>query len=119
MTPRVLFIITSDPRTSGKPAEAIRIAAGVSAWKRTEVSVYLRGAAVLALADDTADLINEENYRHYLPMLIEMIDNKRPIYVEKDCAALADVGESPVRFEQLTDAQLAKLSASQTYVLRF
>ncbi len=116
MTPRVLFIISSDPRTSGKPAEAIRIAAGVCAWKKTEVSVYLRGPAVLALAEDTADLVNEDNYTRYLPMLIE---NKRPIFAEQDSPSLGGLGESPVTFERLNDAQLAKLAASQTYVLRF
>jgi sulfur relay (sulfurtransferase) DsrF/TusC family protein len=116
MTPRVLFIITSDPRKSGKPAEAIRIAAGVSAWKKTEVSVYLRDSAVLALSDDTTDLINEDNFTRYLPMLAEL---DRPIYVQQNASALNQLGEVAVPVEQLNDDALAKMAAAQTYVLRF
>jgi sulfur relay (sulfurtransferase) DsrF/TusC family protein len=113
MLPRVLFIISSDPRHSGKTAEAIRIAAGVSAWKKTYVSVYLRDEAVLALAEDTTDLVNEDNFTRYLPMLA---DNNCAIYVQKYNRSLR---ESPVKTEQLNDADLAKLAAKQTYVLRF
>jgi sulfur relay (sulfurtransferase) DsrF/TusC family protein len=116
MLPRVLFIITSNPRRSGKPAEAIRIAAGVSAWKKTEVSVYFRDEAILALSEDTADFVNEDNITRYLPMLTE---NKCPVYVQENNRSLGDLGESPVTSEQLTDADLAKLAAKQNYVLRF
>ena len=116
MTPRVLFIITSDPRTSGKPAEAIRIAAGVSAWKKTEVSVYLRDAAVLALGEDTSDLVNEDNYTRYLPMLGEL---QHPLYVQKNNSALSNLGESPVKIEPMSDTDLATLAAKHEYVLRF
>src|SRR5947209_4299159 len=62
---QLLFIITSDPRHSPRPAEAIRIAAGVGVWKRTGLTVYLRNAAVLALSEDTAGLLDEENYRRH------------------------------------------------------
>jgi sulfur relay (sulfurtransferase) DsrF/TusC family protein len=116
MTPHVLFIITSDPRKSAKPAEAIRIAAGVSAWKKTHVSVYLRDAAVLALNEDPSDLINEDNYTRYLPMLAELGE---PIYVEKSNPHLAELGDSPVKSEPITDKALAELAAKQTYVFRF
>lgn len=116
MTPRVLFIVTSDPRTSGKPAEAIRIAAGVGAWKKTEVSIYLCDAAVLALSEDTADLVNEENYTRYLPMVAEQPGR---VFVQKNNPTLSDLGESPIKFEFLSDAELAKFAAEHHYVLRF
>jgi sulfur relay (sulfurtransferase) DsrF/TusC family protein len=116
MNPRVLFIITSDPRRSGKPAEAIRIAAGVSAWKKTDVTIYFRDAAVLALGEDTTEFINEDNYVRYLPMLSE---NERPIFAQQGNSALVELGEPMVNFEQLSDVDLAKLAAAQDYVLRF
>lgn len=116
MKPRVLFIITSDPRKSGKPAEAIRIAAGVSAWKKTEVAVYLRDAAILALGEDTTDLVNEDNFTRYLPMLAE---TKNPLYVQKGNPALSDLGESAMELKQLSDRDLAVLAAAHNYVLRF
>jgi hypothetical protein len=49
MKPSALFIIRGDPRVSHRPAEAIRIAAGVGTWKKTDITVYLHGPAVLAL----------------------------------------------------------------------
>ena len=56
----VLLIIATDPRSSHRPAEAIRIAAGVGAWGRVEVTLYLHGPAVLALSDDTDALVDGE-----------------------------------------------------------
>ena len=35
--PKTLVIIETDPRTSARPAEAIRIAAGIGVWKKTDV----------------------------------------------------------------------------------
>lgn len=116
MTPRVLFIISSDPRTSGKPAEAIRIAAGVSAWKKSDVSVYLRDAAVLALSEDTVDFVNEDNFSRYLPMLGE---TKNPVYVQENNPGLTELGESSLHVKQVSDRDLAVLAAAHDYVLRF
>ena len=48
MKPRLLLIVTTDPRISPRPAEAVRIAAGVGAWQKIDVTLYLRDAAVLA-----------------------------------------------------------------------
>ena len=67
----LLVAVTSDPRTSHRPAEGIRIAAGVAAWRKVDVRLYLGGAAVLALSSDVDDLVNEESFREYLPMLNE------------------------------------------------
>lgn len=116
MNPRVLFMITSDPRTSGKPAEAIRIAAGVSAWKKAKIAVYLRDSAVLALAEDCSDLMNEDNFTRYLPMLVE---NNVTIYAQDGNALLGELGDAAIDFKRMTDAELAKVAVGQTYVMRF
>lgn len=65
--PSVLFLLGSDPRSSARPAEAIRVAAGVAAWKKVDVTVYLRGPAVLALGEWLDELRDEDNYSRYLP----------------------------------------------------
>jgi hypothetical protein len=100
MNSSALFVITTDPRISGRPAEAVRIAAGVGVWKKVEVALYLRGAAALLLGEDTADLIDEENYTRYLP-------------------ELARLGHASLPFAEITDAQLADLAASRNCLLRF
>jgi hypothetical protein len=116
VNPSLLFVITSDPRTSHRPAEAIRIAAGVGVWKRADVAVYLRGPAVLALGEHTEDLMDEENYTRYLP---SVRDFGRPIYVQRGAPLLASPGQTSFKIEEIDDDQLAALSANSTGVLRF
>ena len=116
MNPSALFIITGDPRTSARPAEAIRIAAGVGTWKKADVSVYLRGPAVLALSEYADEFIDEDNYTRYFPIVGEF---GRPIYVQKGAAVLGEIGEAPLAFEEIDDSRLAQLAAQSDYVLRF
>lgn len=116
MKPSALFLITGDPRTSAKPAEAVRIAAGVGTWKKADITVYLRGPAVLALSEFVDEFIDEDNYSRYLPIVGEF---GRPIYVQKDASFLAEIGESLLQFEEITDTQLAQMAAKSDYVLRF
>ncbi len=116
MKPSALIIITGDPRSSAKPAEAVRIAAGVGTWKKADITVYLRGPAVLALSEYVDELIDEDNYSRYFPIVGEF---GRPIYVQRGAALLGEIGESPLKFEEIDDAQLAQLAATSNYVLRF
>ena len=116
MKPRVLFIVTGDPRTSPRPAEAVRIAAGVGAWKRADIAVYLREDAVLALGESSGGLMEEEGYARHWPILAE---SSQPIYVQKNAAALRELGQAAVLFREISDGQLAELAAEQTYVIRF
>ena len=116
MNPTALVIIDSDPRTSPRPAEAIRLAAGVGTWKKVDVTVYLRGPAVLALSEYADELVDEDNYVRYFPIVGEF---GRPVYVQKGAPLLADLGESALRWEEITDEQLARLAATHRYVLRF
>jgi sulfur relay (sulfurtransferase) DsrF/TusC family protein len=115
MNPKVLFIITGDPRSSHRPAEAIRIAAGVGTWKKADVTVYLRGPAVLALSEWVDDFVDEDNYTRYFPIVAGF---GRPIYAQKGAPELADLEEAPLKFEEIDDTALAALAAEHTTVLR-
>jgi len=116
MNPSVLIIITGDPRFSPRPAEAIRIAAGVGTWKKAAITVYLRDTAVLALSEYTDELADEDNYNRYLPIVGEL---GRPIYVQQGAPLLAELDAPRLSFEAIDDAQLAALAARQDYVFRF
>lgn len=116
MKPSALFIVTGDPRTSARPAEAIRIAAGVGTWKKAEISVYLRGPAVLALSEYVDEFVDEDNFSRYFPIVGEF---GRPIYVQQGAALLSELGDSPLNYEEIDDARLAQLAAESKYVLRF
>jgi len=116
MSRTVLFIIDSDPRLSGRPAEAARIAAGVSVWGKVEVVLYLRTAAVAMLAQETGELVDEESFRNYLPILGE---SGRPIYVEKGAAEMLKSGQSTLAFQEVSDGELAEMAAQFNSVIRF
>jgi sulfur relay (sulfurtransferase) DsrF/TusC family protein len=116
MNRRALFIVTGDPRKSPRPAEAIRIAAGVGAWKKVEILLYLREAAVLAPSEFADEFIDEDNFTRYLPIVGEW---PRPIYVQKNSPHLRDLGEIAYRLEEISDDQLATLAAESDYVLHF
>lgn len=116
MAVTALFIVNSDPRTSPRTAEAIRIAAGVGAWKKVEVTLVLCEAAALALSEFPDELVDEDNFTRYLPIIGEW---GRPVYVETGAPFLEDLGQSPVRWERITVGRVAELAAASQYVLRF
>lgn len=114
--PIVLFVVTSDPRTSGRPAEAIRMAAGIGAWKKADVRVYLHGPAIRALGEWVDDLVDEDNYTRYLPILREW---GKPVLVEAGAVDAADLGEASVPYQPVEVSELACLCANATTVIRF
>ncbi|HEY2953314.1 MAG TPA: hypothetical protein VGK40_12060 [Verrucomicrobiae bacterium] len=116
MNSSALFIITGDPRLSPRPAEAIRIAAGVGTWKKTDVRVYLRDSAVLSLCDCTDELVDGDSFSRYLPILG---DWGRPIYVQHGAPMLAQMGQPSLPCEEIDDTRLAALAAGSSFVLRF
>jgi hypothetical protein len=116
MNSSALFVIDTDPRASGRPAEAVRIAAGVGVWKRIDVAVYLRAAAILILGENTDELADQEYYARYLPLLGEP---GRVIYVQKGASCLAGLGQSSLPFQEISDTELAQLAAERSQVLRF
>lgn len=116
MNPKVLFIIRGDPRRSARPAEAIRIAAGVGTWKKVDISVYLRGPAVLALSEYADEFVDEDNFTRYFPIIGEWA---RPIYAQRGAPLLTEIGQSPLKFEEISDEQLARLAAASDSVVNF
>lgn len=116
MNRKVLVIVDSDPRTSGRPAEAIRIAAGIGAWKKVDVTVALCASAVLALSEFPDELVDDDNFTRYLPIIGEF---GRPVYLESGAPLIDSLGQAPVPFERITAAQLAALAAGSDCVLRF
>lgn len=65
----ILFIVTGDPRTEPRPAEAVRIAAGLGSWGNLQVDLLLKGEAALLLAGDPEELIDGQLIADYLPMV--------------------------------------------------
>lgn len=116
MASQTLFIVASDPRTSPRPAEAVRIAAGVAAWKKTNVRLYLHGPAILALGEWVDELVDEDNFTRYLPILA---DGAKPVLVEAGAPEIGELGQASLAFQPVDSAELSRCIASSRQVLRF
>jgi hypothetical protein len=116
MRRRVLFVIAADPRLSARPAEAIRIAAGVSAWQTVQVLVYLHGAAVLLLDPVAAVLVAGEEFGRYLPVLAEQ---GQPVRVQRAAPELLLLSEPLVPYEAIDAGAFAALLADCHSAVRF
>jgi hypothetical protein len=109
----VLIVVTADPHTSGRAAEAVRIAAGIGGWEKVAVKVCLCGKARHLLLDGAEDYVNGEIFTAYLPVLLEG---------EPKVFALADeafTGFSGGKVQTVTVSQLAALGREADSVLRF
>ena len=116
MKPSVLILVSSDPASSSRPAEAVRIAAGVGTWKKADVRLYLHGPAIAALGEWVDHLKDDDNFTRYLPIAT---DGGRPILVEAGHPAIAEIGETSLPFEEVSPEQLADWVRRSTYTLRF
>jgi hypothetical protein len=96
----------------------VRIAAGVSVWKKVEVALYLRGPALLLLGENAEDLglVDAENYARYFPLLRE---ERVPIYAQEGAGELARRIRPAMSFEEISDARLAEIAADGNSVLHF
>ncbi len=114
--PKTLVIVETDPRTSSRPAEAIRIAAGIGAWKKTDVTLLFRGpVAGYSLQEYADELVDEDNFTRYLPLVAE---HERPIYLEDSFTELNALDGSPWKYEIVPSARTAELIREHDYLIR-
>jgi hypothetical protein len=112
--PRTLVVIHSDPRESARAAEGVRIAAGVGTWKKTDITLLLRGPAGYCLGEFVDDLKDEDNFTRYLPIVAEW---KRPIYLAGDFTDLDALEGSPWKFERVNEEQIALIYSENQYFI--
>jgi sulfur relay (sulfurtransferase) DsrF/TusC family protein len=112
----LLFVVSSDPTTSARPAEAIRIAAGLAVWEKIDVRICFWGASVIALDEDTQQFIDEENYTRYMPLLEK---SGVAVYAQKDAPLLLRMGNPAIPYEEIAVDDLADLAAVSEFVARF
>jgi hypothetical protein len=112
----LLLAITCDPRSSHRPAEAIRLAAGVAAWRKVDVTLYFGGPAVLAVNSDPDDFVDEESYTRYLPMCIE---SGCSLFIESGSPFLEKLIPGELAYQKISQPDFARLAAGMNYLLRF
>ncbi|MBI1178662.1 hypothetical protein GC207_14615 [bacterium] len=112
---RLLIVVTSDPVKSGRLAEAIRLAAGISAWQKVAVTLFVGGEAVNGLLPGEGRFFDEDNIVEFLPALAE---RNQELYVEAGHPLVA-ANRTEIAFPELDHAGLAELTAGQDYVMHF
>ena len=110
-----LIKIGSDPRESPRPAEAVRIAAGVGAWRKVQIHVCLEGPAVRALDEFADELMSGELFTQYLPAIP---DHGGRIIVEAGNPLLNSL-KATVPFEQMSGPELRQFSGEVDHVMQF
>lgn len=116
MKTNVLWIIESDPEVSHRPAEAIRVAAGISAWGRVNSRIYLHGAAVRILKEDRTGLCDETVLEKYLPVVLE---NGIPFSIEAGAVRPWNPEDLRIPYEEWNTERLASASLESRYLIHF
>ena len=111
----LLIKIASDPRKSARPAEAVRIGAGVGAWNKVQVHLVLEGPAVHCLDEFADELNNGELFLQYLPAILNhggriIVDDANPI--------LKSI-KPQIAFEPLDPKAISKISNEVDHLMTF
>lgn len=115
MIPKIVFLIRSNPEESHKPAEAIRIAAGLGVGKNP-LKIILTGEAPRILLSDEEDLIDVDIIEKFLPLVRDM---SIPVYVDKRSVSGMPVKKSHYDFRIIEPEESSELLAGGHYVLVF
>jgi hypothetical protein len=110
---KLLILIGGDPRTSTRPAEAVRIAAGVGAWQKVRVSVYFEGEAIRCLTEAAEDSQGGPILVQYLPMVTA---HGGEIYVEAKHRLLNEVD---LNVKEVDRQRLSELVSNADYQMNF
>ena len=115
MVRNLLIKIGSDPQKSPRPAEAVRIGAGVGAWTKVKVHVLLEGPAVFCLDQFADELVQGELFTQYLPSIL---NHGGRILVDQTTAALQSI-KPAVQFERVSAEEINAFRATVDHLMEF
>jgi hypothetical protein len=115
-TKTLLVVVTSDPRSSHRPAEAIRLAAGVAAWRNVAVTLYLAGPAVGSVTGEVENFIDEESFTRYLPLFV---DSGNRVLIGAESFPNGKSSDTSVPCESIDKKEFGKIAAATSCLLRF
>ena len=104
---KIIFLIRSSPYESHKPAEAIRIAAGLGTGNNS-IKVILSGESVRILSQDEDDLEDIDIIEKFLPIIK---DWEIPLYVDKRSLAGIDLKRSPYAYRTVDNEEVSEILA--------
>lgn len=115
MGPKLVFLIRSNPCESHRPAEAIRIAAGLGIGQNP-IKILLSGEAPRILSSEEEDLVDLEIIEKFLPLIGEM---GIPFYADRDSPGQAALKNSLYSFRTIGAEESSELLAGGHCVLVF
>lgn len=104
----VLIIVRSDPRLNGRPAEAIRMAAGIAVWRKARVQLLLQGASAGVLGEFADELVHGDTITRFLPMLVE---SSGPVLVDAGLRGCDVAGLASVPCKEVTADEIAAIAS--------
>ena len=104
---KIIFLIRSNPCESHKPAEAIRVAAGLGTGNNS-IKIILSGESVRVLSPDEEDLEDMDIIEKFLPIIK---DWGIPLYVDRGSLAAIDLKRSPYEFRTVDNAEVSEIVA--------
>lgn len=114
----MLFLVRADPASSGRVAEAVRMAAGIAAWQGTKVSICFGGAARSVLKGPDGSWVDGEQLERCLSMLAELGVTVHALFEDRRESVL-DPDWSGAAIEETDVPGLARLMLQAAVVLEF
>jgi sulfur relay (sulfurtransferase) DsrF/TusC family protein len=114
MTRSIIVLIRSNPETSHRAVEGIRIALGLASGEHA-VDVILTDRARLLLTPDTDALVDGEMAEKFLSTLQEFVPT---LYIDQESAEEIDLSESDYKAVPLSRKEIAeKIAAAQRFAV--
>jgi hypothetical protein len=113
----ITIIIRSNPLESHRPAEALRVAIGLSGGESERIHIILMDSAPALLYHDPWDLEDGEALEQHLDAMLEygMTFFVEEDYVEKE----SGTGETDFEVKKVTGEDISKLISGSSKVLVF
>lgn len=109
-----MIIISGDPRRSHRPAEAVRVAAGLAEIGMIPIRVCFRSAAGLILSQAPNEFIDGDVIEKYLPKLDKCA---KGIYADAPDFFLS--GRARIPYERIGVSELERLIRSEKRIIEF
>lgn len=110
----MLIVIASDPRASHRPAEAIRVASGLSSIGSIQIEICFCGLAALILSQNSDLFVDGEIIKKHLPLIAKSAEK---IWAESGDPILE--GEEQIPYTRLGLTELSELARRHDRVVRF
>jgi hypothetical protein len=111
-----LFMVSSDPLKTNRPAEAIRIAAGILPWKKIKVQIYFHHPFARALREHPEDLKGLDHILRFYPILDQ---EPHTTFGPQDSGPEFELDGQYLHLTPMPPPKLAQLQNSSTWLLHF